>query len=277
MQEANFLEYRQHRYLKLAVALALVAAFAYAWHQPPVLAYGGTWLGYTLGTVSALLVLLLLWLGVRKRQYRRAPGTLQGWLSAHVYLGTTLLVLATLHSGFELGWNVHSLAYALMLGVILSGFYGVAVFLRLPGRITVNMGEDSLDSLLLQIADLDREARRVAMQLPDAINSEVLHASERTKIGGSWWRQLRGNQLRCPTAAVLALLQRPAPQYDAAQSAAHRALYALMLRKQALVNRARRDVMYKARLQFWLYLHVPLSFALLLALLAHVLAVFYYW
>lgn len=277
MRESNFLEYRRHRYLKMAVVVAVAASLAYAWHQPPVIAYGGTWLGYVLGTVSALIVLLLLWLGVRKRQYRRAPGTLQGWLSAHVYLGTALLVVATLHSGFELGWNVHSLAYLLMLAVIFSGFYGVAVFLRLPGRITVNMAEDSLDSLLLQVADLDREARRVAMQLPDDINAQVLHASQRTKVGGSWWRQLRGNQLRCPTAALVAALQKPDPRYNDEQSAAHRALFALMLRKQALVNRARRDVMYKARLQFWLYLHVPLSLALLAALSAHVLAVFYYW
>lgn len=277
MQEASFLEFRRYRYLKLATLLSLAALVAYAWHDPVVSPYGGTWLGYTLGALAALIILLLLWLGVRKRQYRSAPGSLQGWLSAHVYLGTALIVLATLHTGFELGWNLHSLAYGVMLVVIFSGFYGVAVYLRLPGRITVNMGEDTLDSLLLQISDLDRDARRIALQLPDTLNALILHASQRTKVGGSWWRQLRGMQLNCPTEAAVVALRSPDPLYTPEQAAAHRALYALMLRKQALVARARRDVMYKARLQFWLYLHVPLSLALLAALLAHVISVFHYW
>ena len=50
-----------------------------------------------------------------------------------------------------------------------------------------------------------------------------------------------------------------------------------MLRKQKLVERARADVRFKAVLDFWLYFHVPLSIALLAALTAHVIAVFFYW
>ena len=74
---------------------------AYAWHQPAVKPYGGTWLGYTLGSIGALLVLWLMWFGVRKRRYSSNAGTVQGWLSAHVYLGTSLLVIATLHTGWK--------------------------------------------------------------------------------------------------------------------------------------------------------------------------------
>ncbi len=277
MREGSFLEFKRYRYLKLAIALTVAATLAYAWYAPAGGAYGGTWLGYTLGTLAALILLLLLWLGIRKRQYGAAPGSLLGWLSAHVYLGIALPVIATLHTGFQLGWNVHSLTYALMWLVILSGFYGVAVYLRLPRRITVNMGEDTLDALLLEIADLDREARRLAMQLPDAINALVLRASQATKIGGNWLRQLRGTDRRCPTAAAARALATASAEFTAEQAAAHRALYALMLHKSALVVRARRDVMYKARLQFWLYLHVPLAIALVAALAVHVFAVFFYW
>jgi hypothetical protein len=38
-----------------------------------------------------------------------------------------------------------------------------------------------------------------------------------------------------------------------------------------------RDLRYKALMDIWLYLHVPLSFALLAALTAHVVAVFFYF
>ena len=42
-------------------------------------------------------------------------------------------------------------------------------------------------------------------------------------------------------------------------------------------DRVRRDLQYRALMQVWLYVHVPLSFALLAALTAHIISVFYFW
>ena len=50
-----------------------------------------------------------------------------------------------------------------------------------------------------------------------------------------------------------------------------------MTRKSALIDRVRRHLRYRALLEVWLYGHVPLSFALLAALIAHVVSVFYFW
>ena len=61
------------------------------------------------------------------------------------------------------------------------------------------------------------------------------------------------------------------------QAQTNRTLYTLMLKKQGLVARARRDVALKARLNLWLYFHVPLSVALLAALATHIVSVFFYW
>jgi hypothetical protein len=57
----------------------------------------------------------------------------------------------------------------------------------------------------------------------------------------------------------------------------YRELYSIMVRRQSLVKRARQDLMYRARLGFWLYFHVPFTVALLTAMVTHVLAVFFYW
>ena len=277
MRQRRFLEYRRYLYFKLSVALVALATISYFWQQPASGRHGGSWLGYSLGGIGAAIILLLLWFGVRKRQYRSAAGTLLGWLSAHVYLGTALVFIVTLHTGFELGWNVHTLSYVLMLAVVASGFYGVYAYLWFPTLLTDTMGEDTLDSLFLKMADLDREARRIALQLPDEINSLVLAASQGTRIGGGFVQQLSGRQSNCPTAAAVNRLQQLGGELDSDGAQLSRELYLVMLDKQMLVQRARADVMYRARLQFWLYFHVPLALAMLAALVAHVVSVFFYW
>ncbi len=277
MRHQSLLAFAKYRYLKVAALVVAAAVAAYALHHPPGGRYGGTWLGYTLGTLGLLLIVWLAWFGVRKRQYRSTAGTLLGWLSAHVYLGVTLIVVATLHAAFQVGWNVHTLAYALMIAVIVSGFYGVWAYLKHPRAITDTLGDDTQESLLLKIADLDRQMRALALALPDAVNRLVLAAAQGTRIGGNWREQLSGRDAGCPTAAAVTGLQAVGKTLRGAEARVSQQLYALMVRKQELVARARRTVALKARLDAWLYLHVPLSVALLAALIAHVVSVFFYW
>src|SRR6187431_2007252 len=185
MRHYSILEYAKFRWFKAAVLLSTVAAALYLWHEPPLKPYGGTWLGYTLGSVGAALILWLLWYGIRKRSYKSTTGTVQGWLSAHVYLGTALVVVVTLHTGFELGWNVHTLAYVLMLLVVASGFYGVFFYLRVPRVMTENLGEETLDAILLQLGDIDRDMRDKALSLPDELLALIDRSVAGTRLGGS--------------------------------------------------------------------------------------------
>ena len=201
MAHQSILAYARYRYLKLATVARVAVVAVYAWDRPPNGRYGGTWLGYTLGTIGALMILWLSWFGVRKRNYSSTAGMLQGWLSAHVYFGTVLIVIATLHMAFKVGWNVHTLAYVLMLAVIFSGFYGVYAYMRFPREMTDNLGDDTLALLLIKITDLDREARQLTLSLPDSISKLVLESAQGTQIGGSWVQQLRGRDSYCPTTA----------------------------------------------------------------------------
>jgi hypothetical protein len=210
VRHQSLLAYAKYRWAKIAALLVAAAVAAYALDNPPHGRYGGSLLGYALGTIGALMILWLTWFGVRKRQYASTSSTLLGWLSAHVYLGTALVVVATLHAAFEVGWNVHTLAYVLMLAVILSGFYGVYAYLRHPSAITEALGEDTQESLLLRIADLDRQMRSLALPLPDAVNRLVLAAAQGTRIGGGFREQLSGDDPQCPTAAAVAGCRRRA-------------------------------------------------------------------
>ncbi len=276
MRHRTFLEYRDYRYLKLAVLVVAAVIFAYGWYKYPLGHYGGTPLGYTLGTIGALLIFWLMWLGVQKRRYR-TTGDVKGWLSAHIYLGASLIVIATLHTGFQVGWNVHTLAYTLMMVVIASGFYGVYAYLRFPTLMTENLAEDTLESLTLKIADIDREARRLALGMSDEVNRAVLESIQATPIGGGVLAQLRERVANCPTTGAVKLIKARAATVKGEDARKHQDLYGMMLRKQRLVGRARTDIRYKAIMDIWLFFHVPLSVALLAALVAHIVAVFFYW
>lgn len=308
MQRSTLLKYKNYRYFKVASLLMTLAVMTYLFDQPSTGAYGGSWLGYLFGILSTSIVAVLMLYGVRKRlaparmerrnlsnassPQRNAPdrrkheanwlrhhgATLQGWLSAHTYLGVALIVLATLHTGFQFGWNVHTLAYALMMLVIISGCYGIYAYLRFPRLMTANMGGiGTFDSLLLEIADLDKQTSIKSLQFSDDICAIVLKARQETRIGGNLFQQLTAYQRNCPTARAMQQLQVLGKSLKYDQLKSFDDLYSIMAHKESLVRRARRDVMYRARLEFWLYLHAPLSIAFLTALVAHIVAIFYYW
>jgi hypothetical protein len=284
MQHQSFLEYKRYRYLKVAAWLCLLAIGAYGWHRnyvftsPGGLGYGGSWMGYTLGSVAGLLILWLLWLGIRKRRYRASSTSLQGWLSAHVYLGIAALVVATLHTGLELGLNLHTLAYALMVVVVFSGLYGVLVFVRVPSQMTSSMGEDSVQTLAMQIQEIDQQARRVALLLPDEYNTLVLDAAEKTRMRGTVFDHILKTTSRgCPTARAVNRVQALNRNLKDEQGRMGREVFALMLSRRTAVERIRGEYRSLARLRLWLLLHVPLSLALLFALAGHIVSVFIYW
>jgi hypothetical protein len=272
----SFLLYRRFRYLKIAILLTALSIVIYIVDRPYGTRYGGTWAGYTLGTIGALLILWLMWFGYRKRTYASDQGNLAAWLSAHVYLGLALLIIATLHTGFHFGWNVHTLAYALMCVVIASGAFGVYCYVRYPRMMTENRRSLTMPQMLGRIATLNEELRSAAIGLDDRSATLVEGSIEHTDIGGPLRRQLSGRYPNCATAAALAGIDEVAtgatPELEAM-----RRVRVLLEEKSLLLARARRDISYKTMMEVWLYVHVPLSFALLAALIAHVVAVFFLW
>lgn len=273
----SFLVYARFRYLKIACAAASVSLLLYLVDSPYGSRYGGSWAGYTLGTAGALLILWLMWFGYRKRLYVKDQGNLVAWLSAHVYLGLSLLVIATLHTGFHFGWNVHMLAYVLMCLVIASGGFGVFSYVRYPQLMTENRHGTTMPQMLSRIATLNDQLRTTAISVDDRTAALVECAVETTTIGGSFWRQLSGHYPNCATAAALAGTAEIPVNATPELAAATRQLRVLLDEKGQLLTRARQDIRYKATMDVWLYFHVPLSFALLAGLLAHVVAVFYLW
>jgi hypothetical protein len=54
-------------------------------------------------------------------------------------------------------------------------------------------------------------------------------------------------------------------------------LIVLLCRRQAVLRRIRRDIRLRGWLKIWLYFHIPVTFALLVALVVHIVSTFVYW
>jgi hypothetical protein len=188
----SFLSHANARYLKVALVLVGLSIAAYWSQSRHVVPNGGTWLGYTLGTIGALLILWLIYLGRRKRNFTAGWGTVRGWVSAHVYLGTALLVVATLHTGFQFGMNVHTLAYALMCVVIFSGLFGVWAYRTYPEARNSLKRSQTLDDIFLQLEDIDTQLKRDVSTMASDIRSVITSAIDRTEIGGGIYAQIAG-------------------------------------------------------------------------------------
>ncbi len=270
----SFLTHRKSLHLKIALAFVLASTVTFVAYDPPGGRNGGTWVGYGLGGVATALILWLMWFGVRKRVYTSRRSTLRGWLSAHVYLGLTLLVIIPLHSGFQFGWNVHNLAFALLAIVVASGMVGVALYAIVPELMTRNRSGERLDALFEQIADLDAEWRALAKEMPDFVAQATAIGIEKTQIGGGVFRQLSRRDRRCGTErAYQTIMDRRNEITDSGQ---RRRLLELITRKRALLARVRRDVRYGAAMKAWLLFHVPCAFATVATVVVHIFAVFYY-
>jgi hypothetical protein len=152
------------------------------------------------------------------------------------------------------------------------------------------------DEIFLTMADLDKQSLRMAQRIDAETMALVGSAIERTKIGGNWWQQVLGtdrSQIMLAGAGsqattrlarnpdqkqvMQALNERIAQSRGGEKTIYLQELLGMVSRKRTLLRKIRKTIRLQALLQLWLYLHVPLSFALLGALLAHIFSVFVYW
>ena len=294
----NMLTYRKSYYLYISMALILGSYLLYASQSGIEGSNGGTPQGYVLGTLAALLIVWLALLGIRKRSFQLRLGSVKAWVSAHVYLGTSLIAVASFHSAFQLGMNIHSLTFVLLLLVIFSGFYGVFSYIRYPAKIAAladgRSGEESL-ALLNRLKD---EIAETCEKLDSELQMTVSSAIERTDIGGSTVDMLlaRDRSTMCrtvfgmdeitrvdivPNTAQQALIDFIAKRIPRGRRASEPELLLnllnLLTRRQQLLKDLRSSLQLKARTRVWLFFHTPITVALLVALIIHVVSVFFYW
>jgi hypothetical protein len=97
--------------------------------------------------------------------------------------------------------------------------------------------------------------------------------------GGTWLGYTLGTvgAARRPTRDAVSALRKIGAKFRGEQAVQNERLLTEMTRRSVLIDQARRDTRFRALLRAWLVFHLPLSFGLLGALIAHTVSVFFLW
>jgi hypothetical protein len=147
--------------------------------------------------------------------------------------------------------------------------------------------------LVGQLEEIDTRSVRVAKDLSEDFQELVSSGLSRTQLGASLMARLSGKDesqivlegngkaevVANPgqEAALDWLADQQSRASDPETAAAIAELSALLRNKRRLLIQLREDMRLQALLEVWLYVHVPLTAALLVALVTHILSVFLYW
>ena len=129
---------------------------------------------HSLGTVGLLMLTVPVVYGVRKRWPRLAgAGSMRGWLEVHIFCGIVGPALIMFHTSLKFN-GVISVAYWSMVSVMLSGFVGRYLFVRIPKSI--RGVELTHDEIRVRADDFKRDVESASLQ-PGMVDR--LHRVER--------------------------------------------------------------------------------------------------
>lgn len=253
--------------------LAIGVSFLYYRLTAPFL-HGGSAFGLGYGALGLLLLIVLALLGARRRRYRSTLGTVEDWTQSHVYLGLVATVVVLLHSGFRFEDRLAVTALLVLLAVAGSGAAGAVLYTFLPRPLSEAEANLFLPEAFDQLSELRRAMTRVAAGKSEAFQTiyrDLLRESTPPRLAG-WRILLRPDDPRPGTAGWESRLPQIAPSEEGdlkrllVFSRQHQELHQRLISRQRLKN----------LMEVWLYLHVPLTFALLVLVSAHLIAALYF-
>jgi len=271
VRRETFFSFRNYLWFWVCFATVILLSAYYLLNQPVGGHRGSTYYGYTVGTISALAIVFLMWFGIRKRSYTAHRASLKAWLSAHIWIGISLLIIVPLHAGFQFGFNIHSLAFFLMAAVILSGFVGVYFYSVLPEETLSNRGGGSLSNSYKAYETTLEEIKKQVNKNPqfESIAKKCMNFSITPDL-----KLLFG----CRTKELSPeLIQSALGSYKGQITDDMSKLISDITKSRDIMIKIENERSVLFRLKVWLLFHVPISLALVLAVIFHIFGVFYYW
>jgi hypothetical protein len=261
---------------RLFVILLALTAGAFFYYAKDEFPHGGSPIGLLYGAIGFALMLLLSFFGIRKRWYRSTFGTLEQWMQSHIWLGVLVLIILLFHTGGRFEDKVAVATLIVMAIVVASGIVGAILYVTVPRLLTEVESNLTVDEISDQLNQLARSMARIASARSapfQRIYDELGKQATPGILAG--WRLLlsRLGRNRKSDGADWPRLIALVPKEEQDEL---RQLLVLSRQRRELLLRLIYQQRYKNVLEFWLYIHVPFTIALLVLSIVHVAAVFYY-
>lgn len=270
---------RYDRRWQMIAGLLLAALLAsYVWYEKSEgYTHGGSPMGLLYGTIALALIVLLLFFGVRKRSYRSTWGTMEEWLQSHIYLGIVTFILIVAHTGFRFEDQIAVALMIVVTIVVLSGVVGALLYKTVPRMLTEVDSNLPASTISDEMNQLTRSMSRVASGKSEPfqkIYKTLVREAIPPPLAG--WRLLFRRDLRGSIGSrsddwgsLLRLVPEP-EQKDLRQ------LLVLSRQQKELHLRLASQQRFRNLLDSWLFVHIPLSVAMIVLIIAHLWGVFYY-
>ena len=228
---------------------------------------------YLTGWLLFIVMVLLAAYNVRKKLPFLPLGNSENWLQFHIYSSFFTVLLFLIHVRFRLptGWFEGTLTWLYVL-VTGSGIVGLWLSRVLPRRLSTRGGEVIHEKIPALRHALQRSAE--ALALGEATRSPAIAEFYGRRLAGffsgprSFWRHLL--ESRQPLNVVMVELEDLRRYLNDRERATLEKLAQLVRQKDGL------DYHHavQSTLRLWLFVHVPLTYGLMILSLLHIVLVF---
>jgi hypothetical protein len=182
-----------------------------------------------------------------------------------------------MHAGFRFGADIHTFAFILLALVVMSGILGVILYMTIPSRLTAYESGLQSDAIDNEIGRLISDMRFLVKDKSDALvrvyRDEITNVQTMKPMGWSLLFKRQREDLIAQRSTELARIVLSVPSED---ETTFQALSQLILKKTQLQVALMTQMRLRNILQAWLYIHVPVSIAMIVTVGIHVVVVFYY-
>jgi Fe-S-cluster-containing dehydrogenase component/CRP-like cAMP-binding protein len=238
---------------------------------------GGTWLTvrWITGIVGLVGIAAVMTYPVRKQVYRRRAGALRYWMLMHVYLGVVAGLALLLHGGKTTGGLLTSLLMISFDAVIVTGIFGIIVYLIAPRIMTSIEGEPLLvEDLQARRAELRETLAEIGQR-----SSERLREFIRRKVRGKVFAfryLLRQYLKREELTELLAAAREEYEEEASGLDPESRQLLLEAIETTVTLRRADSLIYLHQLLKLWLAPHVVASSLMLALMFVHVVQVIFF-
>lgn len=231
----------------------------------------GDAIGYNLGLIGGLMMLLLLVYSARKNfKFMARLGGMRWWFAVHMFLGVTGPLLVIVHSTLSLRSMNATVAFISMMMVALSGVVGRFIF----RHVSYDMSEKqiTIQELLENVIAKEGDTRSIFAQFPKG--EEMLKEFRHTAFVKETDFWAKTNRFLLLPFRARKLLDDILPKSDKSPEAlqARRIIQAYT----SSVIAASRLAMWKQLFSLWHLVHIPFLWLLLISGFVHVIAVHMY-